>query len=142
MVMAEDDLITEYALCVVSADGRSLPALLRVDERRDALTLDYAGRRLDVADEDYFEAFCRMREDLEAEGLRPVCYGASRNVYPASMGRQMGGGWRAYRLTLGQPARIADLVDIFSIGPDVVPVPVAEQREFYSRWLDSLRKKR
>ena len=112
--------------------------MLRVDEASDALTLEYAGKRLAIADEDYFEALCRIREELESEGLRPLCHGASQNVYPSGMSRQMGGGWRAYKLTLGQVGRVADLVDIFTTNPDVVPVSVAEQREFYSRWLESL----
>jgi hypothetical protein len=137
--MVEDDFITEYPLSLVSADGRSLDGLLRLDEKHDTLTLDYAGGRLEVVNGDYFEAFSCIREKLEAEGLRPFCYGASQNVYPSGMSRDMGGGLRAYKLTLGQPGRIADLVDIFSTGPDAMPVPVAEQREFYSRWLESLR---
>jgi hypothetical protein len=137
-MMEKHNLITEYPLLLVAADGRNVPALLRIDEERDVLTLDYADRRLEIAGEDYFEALCRIREELEAEGLRPLCYGASRNVYPSGMSRQMGGGWRSYKLTLGRAGRTADLVDIFTSGPDVVPVPVAEQREFYTQWLESL----
>jgi len=135
----EHDFVTEYPLSLVSADGRSSEGLLRLDEEHDTLTLEYAGGRLEVVDEDYFAALCRIREKLEADGLRPVCYGASRNVYPSGMSRDMGGGLRAHKLKLGQPGRIADLVEIFSTGPDVAPVPVAEQREFYLHWLESLR---
>jgi hypothetical protein len=134
----EHDFVTEYPLSLVSSDGRCSEGLLRLDSEHDTLTLEYTDGRIEVTDSDYFEAFCRIRESLEADGLRPVCYGASRNVYPSGMSRDMGGGLRAYKLQLGQPGRIADLVDIFSTGPDVVPVPVAEQRECYLRWLESL----
>lgn len=136
--MAEPDFVTEYPLSLVSFDGRSSDGLLRLDAERDTLVLEYAGGRIEVVDSDYFEALCRIRERLEADGLRPICYGASRNVYPSGMSRDMGGGLRAYKLQLGQLGRTADLVDIFSTGPDVVPVPVAEQREFYLRWLESI----
>jgi hypothetical protein len=139
--MVENEPITEYRLTLGSADGRIIQGVLRLDEGKDILTLEYMGRRLEAADEDYFEAFCRIRENLEAEGLRPLCYGASRNVCPSQMSRQMGGGIRAYKLTLGQPGRIADLVDIFAAGEDMDPVSVTEQREFHDCWLASLRRK-
>src|SRR5262245_27555930 len=116
--MAGNDSIIEYPLSLVSPDGRRIEGLLRLDEERDILTLEYDGNRLEGEDRNYFEAFCRIREKLEADGLRPFCYGACINVYPSGMSRDMGGGLRASKLTLGQQGRIADLVDIFSTGPD------------------------
>lgn len=139
--MVDRDFTTEYVLSLISSDGRRVEGLLRLDEEHESLTLQYPGGRLEAVDEDFFESFCRIREKLEAEGIRPSCYGASRNVYPSAMSRDMGGGLQAYKLTVGQPGRIADLVDIFSTGPDVVPVPVAEQRDFYYRWLESIRRR-
>jgi hypothetical protein len=73
---------------------------------------------------------------LEKERLLPFCYGASLNVYPSGMARDMGAGLQAYQLTLGKSAH--DLVDIFAEGPDVIPAFVLPQREFFQKWLSTL----
>src|SRR5438309_1168607 len=62
---------------------------------------------------DHFDALCRVREALEPLGMHLLCYGASRNVFPSGMGRDMGDGRKAYRMRMGQPATLADLVSIF-----------------------------
>jgi len=51
----------------------------------------------------------------------------------------MGGGLKAYKLTLGQPAKTADLVHIFAEGADVIPAPVDLQQEYFQDWLDSVK---
>jgi len=88
---------------------------------------------------DYFEAFCQIRLQLEPEKLVPFCYGASRNVYPSGMGRDMGKGLKAYRVTPGKPATMKDLVNIFDQGPDVVPASVADQKKYWEDWWESVR---
>ena len=88
----------------------------------------------DQAD-DFFESLCKVRNRLEALGLRPHCYGASENVYPSGMARDMGGGLRAYKLVIGKHAKTEDLVGIFDSGDDVRPVSVEQQRTFWKRWL-------
>jgi hypothetical protein len=65
------------------------------------------------------------------------CYGASLNVFPSGMARDMGGGVMAYKLTLGQRGRMQDLVCIFDTGPNVQPTTVASQREYFDGWLKS-----
>jgi len=102
------------------------------------LQLRFADRQLTASDEDLFEALSTIRKEIEAEGIRLVCYGCSRNVFPSPMSRSMGTGERAYRLELGKPARAADLVSIFDTGPGVDPVVLAEQEQFYHAWLQSL----
>lgn len=87
---------------------------------------------------DYFDAFCRIREELAAHGLVPRCYGASRDVYPSGMGRDMGLGLKAYRMTLGQHVTGDDLVSIFDSAPDLDPASVAEQEQFAATWRQSL----
>ena len=47
------------------------------------LTLQYPGGEVTSEASDYFEAMCQIRNRLEADGWRPVCYGSSRNVYPS-----------------------------------------------------------
>lgn len=88
---------------------------------------------------DYFEALCRVREALAQHGFVPVCYGASRNVFPSGMARDMGYGLKAYRMRLGHRAERQDLVNIFAEGPDVEPASVETQREFWKAWRRSLR---
>jgi hypothetical protein len=107
-------------------------------EPRDGLccvTLSYRGRSLEESAHDYFQAFCKIRVRLEEEKLIPFCYGASLNVYPSGMCRDMGGGSVAYKLKIGQRPSQADLVGIFDEGPDVIPATVSVQREFFDDWI-------
>src|SRR5688572_30381318 len=83
---------------------------------------------IEASSSDYFEAFCRIREQLELEGLIPFCYGASLNVFPSGMARDMSSGLSAYRLTIGRHASREDVVRIFDAGPDVIPSFVANQK--------------
>jgi hypothetical protein len=96
----------------------------------------YRGNLLEAASSDYFEAFSEIRVQLEKERLIPFCYGASLDVFPSGMGRNMGAGLKAYRLKVGKQAE--QLVHIFDDGPDVIPSFVAKQKEFFQDWLKSL----
>ena len=91
---------------------------------------------LSAASSDYFEALCKVRLQLEVNGLLVATYGGSRNVFPSGMARDMGAGLKAYRLFLGQQGR-PELVGIFETGPGVEPATVAEQRAFFQAWLSS-----
>jgi hypothetical protein len=102
------------------------------------LKFQYPGGEITRSAADYFEAMCQIRNELEAGGWRPVCYGSSQTVYPSGMCRNMGRGLKAYRLHLGRPAANIDLVSIFDTGPDVEPSSVAEQQEFWEEWLRSV----
>jgi len=86
----------------------------------------------------YFYALSEIRAKLEAKALLIGCYGGSKNVYPSPMIVAMGHGEKAYKLTLGKPARSADLVNIFDVSDEVVPSTIKAQREFYESWLKSL----
>ncbi len=103
------------------------------------LTLRYAGQIITATEDDYFEAMCTIRKRLEAEGLMPLCYGASRTAFPSGMSRGMGLGLQVYKLRMGEQARTVDLVSIFATGPDVEPSTVSEQRAFFGDWITSLR---
>jgi hypothetical protein len=50
----------------------------------------------------------------------------------------MGAGLKAYRVNIGQQARLTDLVDIFKHGPDVSPATVEQQKDLWQAWLKSL----
>jgi hypothetical protein len=102
------------------------------------LMLAYSGKELTAIEYDYFTAMVGIRRELEKDGIRLRCYGASKNVYPSRMAIEMGAGAEAYKKTLGQSANTSDLVSIFDSGPDVEPATIDEQRAFYKTWIDSL----
>jgi hypothetical protein len=132
-----------YIIRLMRQDGVGLDAVAVADEDGDhyrcRLALRYAAGEVVAVATDYFEAFCQVRRELEQVGLRPLCYGASRNAYPSGMCRDMGRGLKAYRQQLGSPATFADLVKVFESGPDVDPASVEEQQTFHEQWLGSLR---
>ncbi len=93
---------------------------------------------LESTAEDWFDAFCAVRRDLETRELLPACYGAHLHAFPSGMSRSMGGGRQLYRLTIGKQARMNDLVGLFDAGQDVIPSTVDDQRKFFDQWIDSL----
>jgi len=101
------------------------------------ISIAIRGKQISCSDRDFFEAFCRVRERLENEGLIPLCYGASRNVFPSGMLRDMADGLQAYRLVMGQRVGRGDAVSIFDMGPDIEPVSVQVQANFYRQWIES-----
>ena len=103
-------------------------------QRECSIQLCAEGFDIHSAAWDFFEAFCGVRDQLAAHGFYPLCYGASRNVHPSGMLRDMAAGRSAYKVQMGRPARMEDLVDIFETGPDVEVATVAVQRAFWSEW--------
>ena len=63
--------------------------------------------------ENFFDALLALRKELEKRNIQILCNGAAENVYPSTMQLAMGDGRLAYKLYLGQQARMLDLVDIF-----------------------------
>src|SRR5947208_2529120 len=96
-----------YSVQLAGAGG-SCQGVFTLEEGDDLcrLRLEYPGGELTAEAFDYFEALCQVRGELKKDGWRPVCYGASKAVYPSGMCRDMGGGLNAYRLQLGRPARL------------------------------------
>jgi hypothetical protein len=116
-------------------------ATLTTEDRDEIchISFRYRDRIIEASAADYFDAFCQIRLQLEPERLIPFCYGASLNVYPSGMARNMGSGLSAYRLTTGRQALTKDLVGIFDTGHDVIPASVANQKEHYNDWIHSLK---
>ena len=108
------------------------------DSQNVRLGLSMLDNRIEKIEYDYFTAMQHIRLELEAEGIRLCCYGASKNVYPSPMSIDMGRGKKAYKLTMGQHAKTSDLVSIFDNGPDVEPATVDEQKAFREAWGASL----
>ena len=102
------------------------------------ISLSFSNLTLTATDSDFFEAFCKIRIQLEEYGILPICFGASLNVYPSGMARNMDYGMKAYKLTLGQQSRMNNLVEIFDTDSEVVPSTVEDQKKFFNSWLASL----
>jgi hypothetical protein len=130
-----------HSVNLATTTGQAFEGAFLLDEpdgESCRLTLQWVGGEIRTEASDFFEALGQIRTQLEVKGLRPVCYGASRNVYPSGMARGMGLGLKAYRTRLGERALRSDLVGIFETGPDVEPVTVEEQTAFHDQWLASL----
>jgi hypothetical protein len=125
---------------LLGVKGEQIDAVFSFDYDQEPCTLrlHYFDQELVATEADYFEALCTIRRELEAKGLRPQCYGASRNVFPSGMSRNMGEGIRAYKMKMGSPTTMEDLVFIFDSGADVEAVSVAEQDEYHKQWIKSL----
>lgn len=136
-----DDDSYEVPVRGSDGQGRTATFILHDHETDDAVTLRLidGARTFSATADDYFEALVQLRQATAHHDLILSCYGASRNVFPSGMSRQMSRGTMAYKLTLGQPARIADVINIFASGPDMEIVTVEEQWQFFHHWLDSLR---
>ena len=137
----------DYAAAITlrKADGSSVAGEIRCwhddplasEPDQVRLCLEFEGRSIQASAGDAFNALCALRHQLEAYQMRPCCYGASKNVYPSGMCLDMGQGYTAYKLYLGEYGRIANLVGIFDTGDDVDPATVEEQAMFYDEWLAS-----
>jgi hypothetical protein len=104
------------------------------------LALRLGDREIVSCEETYWAAFCVIRAELEQENILACCYGGSRNVYPSGMCLGMGTGDLAYRLQMGEPAKTADLVNIFHTGPEIYPASLMEQENFHTSWIDYFKK--
>jgi hypothetical protein len=121
------------------SDGERATFEINAVENRCLLTCRYRDKTISSEAADFFDALISIRRQLQRDGLMPYCYGASLNVFPSAMARDMGQGLRAYKLLVGKHATRADLVDIFDEGTDVVPADVDTQEQFYRDWLGSPR---
>jgi len=132
---------------LVQIDGRIIPAKFHIwdadpdDPEMIKLALVFSDRELTKTDTDYFAALRSIRRELEDEGIRVNCYGASKNVYPSNMSLVMGAGVKAFKLVIGERAKIDNLVSLFDSGPDVILSIVEEQDAFFELWTKSVSSK-
>ena len=131
----------QHTVYLITPGAERVVGQMSYDEDTDncQVTLAFLTTTLTTTAEDYFAALCNIRQQLETRGILLRCYGASKNVYPSGMGRDMSLGLKAYKLTLGQPAKTSDLVFIFDTDANVIPASVSEQVVFFETWLASLK---
>jgi len=136
-------------ITVILADDTRSPAKVVADEiigtdkeiYRISLELG-ADVKTGESERDFFEAMRLLRLDLEKTGALLSCFGASENVYPSGMQRDMGPAVLAYKMTLGAPAVNRDIVNIFESDGSVIPSTVEQQERFRERWFESLSARR
>lgn len=87
---------------------------------------------------DCFAALQGIRRKAEERGWRICCAGSRKNVWPSGMSRDMGGGFKAYVLTLGEQAR--SMVNILDPDKPESYCSVADQESFAKQWFGSIRK--
>jgi hypothetical protein len=130
----------QYRVYLIGGDDDEAAIFKLFDEDHHCrLRCEYRDKAVEGTATDFFQALCNVRGLLAGDGLIPFCYGASLNVYPSGMARDMGRGLKAYKLAVGRHAKTADLVEIFAEGHDVIPASVAAQEQFYRDWLASPR---
>jgi hypothetical protein len=99
------------------------------------MTLEWSGPVLASAATDVFEALVLIRRQLEPLGWFVAVQGSRLDAYPSGMGRDMGRGTRIYVMRPGQQARIEDLVDTMAPADLELLATVADQGEYWNRWL-------
>lgn len=103
--------------------------------------ITFSGPSFDIKEfqaEDLFRACCLLREHLEQSGCSLLCNASRKDIVVSGMSRQMGGGRKAYVVSLGQPASKEDMVDIFDHAAADVVSTISEQKKFYTEWVLSL----
>ena len=115
-------------------DGSVIEATLerKPQDKSCRILLEAEGIKETSTSTDYFASFADVRKNLAKKKVFPLCYGASRNVWPSAMARDMGQGLRAYKLELGKHSE--EMVHIFDTGDDIDPVTPEEQKEFSYKW--------
>jgi len=113
----------------VFAISRGDPCVLEMEEA--------VGQRLRAEANDLFDCLVQIRSDLEREGAKVLCNGARLDAYPSGMARDMGGGRKVYLMRMGEAARLEDLVNTFDVAPIETIASVADQRDYFLRWLES-----
>lgn len=121
------------------ADGSTATGALTRKEKDRACWLRLVCDGIDESSTgtDYFESFVQIRRRLAQRGILPLCYAASRNVWPSGMARDMADGLAAYKLRMGFPG--SETVHIFDRGPDIDPVTPDVQKAYSEAWLKSLK---
>lgn len=133
--------MTEKPISLRMADGSVTTATIRWEWDDESCRLHLAGSGVDevATGTDYFESFVAIRNRLASRSITPLCYGASRNVWPSGMACDMARGLVAYKLRRGSQATELDMVNIFDSGPDVDAASPDEQEAFSRAWQGSLR---
>ncbi|TBN55544.1 hypothetical protein EYE40_15205 [Glaciihabitans arcticus] len=102
------------------------------------VTVNVDGREWTATARDVFSALVEVRNQLDAQGILLGVEGSRLQSYPSGMMRDMGAGLSVLRLEMGRPSRREDFRDIFAEAPLDELATVADQKQFFDGWLNSL----
>ncbi len=114
-------------------------AILELSEQ-EKCTINYIkdDYQITVEAENYFFALLELRKKIEPTGIKILCKGCSKYVYPSPMIISMGNAMNAYELKLGKQATMKDLVSIFDpCDPDEY-ASIEDQYDYYQKWISSI----
>ncbi len=128
-----------FPVPVILADGSTIQGefLVYDTNRLCRLDLSFDDRLISKTARDLFEALILIRHELDAVGLKVVCYGACQDVHPSGRSRSQSRGVKASRRVMGQKPT-EETLNILATGPDVIPVTVREQDNYYDEWVLSV----
>lgn len=127
-------------ICIEKNKKRN--ALIELTEKGDTVMIRFSIEKLILKKEgdNFFETLIKLREELERIGIKLLCKGCCKNVYPSEMLLSMGAGRNAYTLIYGEQAKMNSLVDIFDSCLMEEYATVKEQSEYFEKWTVSLRR--
>ncbi len=118
-------------------DGKYLDAIVSFETNRTGVQLSYKlGEHVVKTEDEYpFFALIKMRIELEKEGVKLLCNGSRRDVYPSGNSIT---GIMAYELKIGKQA--ISLLNIFEATKKLNLIgTVEEQKEYREKWIMSLK---
>lgn len=123
--------------CLVNDD--SYKSIILLDEEEEKYQIKFKMDDFNILGEagNYFYALIELRKKLEEQNIKLLCKGCSRYVYPSPMILSMGDAIEAYELTLGKQAYTKDLVNIFEPCKCEEYASIAEQYDYYKKWIES-----
>ncbi len=128
--------VEKKAICLINAfNGIQTVDLLIKDYSEDGedsiiLGIEINHNKYCGKGDNHFDALMELRRHLEKDNVQIMCNGSGRNVYPSAMQFDFGNTRKAYKMYLGNHARMADLVDIFDCEEDMAFVSIDEQMKF------------
>ena len=122
---------------VFTGEMRLVPVAGEVMRYRSFLRLLVGDRDVESSGPDFFEALREVRRQIEPDGWRILCLGASQDVWPCA-GESESSNWRAVcRWKLHDRGRM-QRVDIFATGPDVLVGSIEDQERFHAKYQGSV----
>lgn len=124
-------------ICLENEDRIESRLFLNEEGEMYQIELEMQGSSFSAEGENYFDALVKLRKKIELQNIKLLCKGCSRFVYPSPMMLSMGDAMQAYSLTLGKPARLKDIVNIFEPCRYDEYASVDEQYAYYEKWIVS-----
>ncbi|MDD6572443.1 MAG: hypothetical protein PUF12_08695 [Thermoflexaceae bacterium] len=119
-------------------------AKIEVYDEGDDIVISFKLEELEFTKKagNYFAALLEVRRELEPRGMKLLCKGCCRNVYPSSMSIDMCGGMVAYTMVMGKEVERGDSVHIFDGCTLEEYATIEEQLLFCEQWYENIKQVR